>query len=103
MSPDRPMPGRTHLVVPIALFLSACTANEEKEPSFPSLALTSSSFVAGGAIPALYTADGNNVSPALAWSGLPAATKSLALVEDDPDAPSGTWAHWILYNFPAST
>ena len=68
--------------------------------------LTSSAFAEGGAIPAKYTCDGKDVSPPLAWSGLPAGTKSLALIVDDPDAPDPaapkrTWVHWVLYNIPA--
>jgi hypothetical protein len=52
-------------------------------------------------IPRRYTCDGEDVSPPLAWSGVPAAAQSLALVCDDPDAPVGTWIHWLLYNIPA--
>ena len=65
--------------------------------------LTSRAFQEGGAIPAQYTCDGQNVSPPLAWGDVPAETKSLALVADDPDAPRGTWVHWVIYNLPAST
>ena len=70
-----------------------------------SLVLTSSDFSAGGSIPAEHTCDGADRSPSLSWSGVPAATKSLALVIDDPDAPDPaapkmTWVHWVLYNIP---
>ncbi len=69
------------------------------------LALTSSSFKPQGSIPNRYTCDGENVSPPLTWTGVPAGTKSLALVVDDPDAPDPahpkrTWVHWVLYNLP---
>ncbi len=69
------------------------------------LHLTSSAFTPGGPIPAQYTADGDDVSPPLAWTGVPHGTKSLALVVDDPDAPDPaapkrTWVHWVLYNLP---
>ena len=69
------------------------------------LALTSAAFTDQGPIPKLYTCQGKDVSPALAWSGLPAGTKSLALIVDDPDAPDPaapkmTWVHWVLYNIP---
>jgi len=69
------------------------------------LALTSTAFEPGGAIPAAYTCQGKNVSVPLAWSGLPAGTRSLALIVDDPDAPDPaapkmTWVHWVLYNIP---
>jgi Raf kinase inhibitor-like YbhB/YbcL family protein len=63
--------------------------------------LTSSAFANGNLIPARYTCDGENVSPALAWTGVPPAAKALALIVDDPDAPAGTWVHWVLLNLPA--
>jgi Raf kinase inhibitor-like YbhB/YbcL family protein len=64
--------------------------------------LTSSAFADGASIPTKHTCDGPDVSPALAWSGAPAGTKSFALIMDDPDAPAGTWVHWVLWNLPAS-
>jgi Raf kinase inhibitor-like YbhB/YbcL family protein len=64
--------------------------------------LSSTSFANGGDIPRKYTCDGADVSPALAWSGVPSNTKSLALVADDPDAPVGTWTHWVLFDLPSS-
>lgn len=67
------------------------------------ISLTSPAFAANGAIPTVHTCDGRDLSPALAWSGVPAQAKSLALVVDDPDAPSGTWVHWVLYDIPPST
>jgi Raf kinase inhibitor-like YbhB/YbcL family protein len=63
--------------------------------------LTSTAFGDGAAIPAQYTCDGVDVSPPLAWSGPPPGTRSFALIADDPDAPAGTWVHWVLYNLPA--
>ena len=63
--------------------------------------ITSSAFKEGETIPAKYTCDGANVSPPLAWSGVPGGTKSLAVIADDPDAPVGTWVHWVLYDLPA--
>ncbi len=65
-----------------------------------SMTLTSSVFREGEAIPKKYTCDGEDVSPALAWSGVPNGTKSIALICDDPDAPSGTWVHWVLWGLP---
>ncbi|MCC6728984.1 MAG: YbhB/YbcL family Raf kinase inhibitor-like protein [Chthonomonadales bacterium] len=62
-----------------------------------SLSVASSAFAGGEPIPAQYTCDGANVSPPLRWSGVPAKARSLALVCDDPDAPSGTWVHWVIY------
>ncbi|MGC8863059.1 MAG: YbhB/YbcL family Raf kinase inhibitor-like protein [Armatimonadota bacterium] len=65
------------------------------------MTITSTAFVNGGMIPPKYTADGANVSPPLAFSGVPAGTKTLALICDDPDAPHRTWVHWVLFNLPA--
>ncbi|HZR18827.1 MAG TPA: YbhB/YbcL family Raf kinase inhibitor-like protein [Verrucomicrobiae bacterium] len=65
--------------------------------------LTSTAFGEGQSIPSKYTCDGENVSPPLSWNGLPQGTKSLALIADDPDAPSGTWVHWVLYDLPPTT
>src|SRR6059036_1121055 len=63
--------------------------------------LASAAFREGAVIAAKYTCDGVDVSPALTWSGAPAGTRSFALIADDPDAPAGTWVHWVLYNLPA--
>ena len=63
--------------------------------------LTSRDFRHGEPIPAGFTCEGDGRSPALAWSGVPVETRSFALVCDDPDAPRGTWQHWLLYNLPA--
>jgi Raf kinase inhibitor-like YbhB/YbcL family protein len=60
--------------------------------------LTSPAFHAGGMIPRLYTCDGRNISPPLRWSAPPRGTRSLALLVVDPDAPSGTFTHWIAYD-----
>lgn len=69
-----------------------------------SLTLTSSAFHQGDEIPTLYTCDAADRSPPLVWSGVPAGTKSLALVCDDPDAPrQGGWVHWVLYDLPPTT
>ncbi|HEU4384094.1 MAG TPA: YbhB/YbcL family Raf kinase inhibitor-like protein [Anaeromyxobacteraceae bacterium] len=73
-----------------------------------SLAITSTAFPPGGEIPAAYTCEGKDTSPPLAFSGVPAGARSLALVVDDPDAPDPkaprmTWVHWVLYDLPAST
>lgn len=67
--------------------------------------LTSPAFSAGGSIPVEHTCEGADRSPPLTWSGIPAGTKSLALIVDDPDAPDPaaprmTWVHWVLYNLP---
>ena len=67
------------------------------------LTLTSDAFANGQSIPAKYTCMGKNISPALAWTEPPAGTQSLALIMDDPDAPGGTWVHWLLFNIPVNT
>jgi Raf kinase inhibitor-like YbhB/YbcL family protein len=65
--------------------------------------ITSTAFEHGDMIPAEYTADGADVSPALTWGKVPAASKSLALICDDPDAPAGTWVHWVVWNLPPTS
>ena len=70
--------------------------------------MTSSAFDNQGAIPVLYTCEGRDVSPPIAWSDVPPGTKSLVLIVDDPDAPDPaaqkmTWVHWLLYNLPPTT
>ena len=65
--------------------------------------LTTSSFEPGDDIPRRFTCDGGDISPDLAWSAAPAGTRSFVLVVDDPDAPAGTWVHWVLYDLPAGT
>jgi Raf kinase inhibitor-like YbhB/YbcL family protein len=72
-----------------------------------SFAITSTAFAPNAAIPSLYTCEGKDISPPLAWGGAPAGTKSLALIVDDPDAPDPaapkmTWVHWVLYNIPSA-
>jgi Raf kinase inhibitor-like YbhB/YbcL family protein len=62
--------------------------------------LVSPAFAHGTVIPIEHTCDGENLSPALTWSDVPVERRSLALVCDDPDAPRGTWVHWVLYNLP---
>ena len=63
--------------------------------------LTSAAFKDGEPIPRAYTCDGANISPPLEWSGVPKSAKTIVIVCDDPDAPGGTWVHWVLYNLPA--
>lgn len=69
------------------------------------LDLTSTAFTHGGEIPAKYTCEGKDISPPLAWQGVPTGTKSLVLIVDDPDAPDPaapkmTWVHWVVFNLP---
>jgi len=65
--------------------------------------ISSTAFTEGGSIPGKYTCDGANTSPPLAFAEIPSGAKSLALVVDDPDAPKGTFDHWVVWNIPAST
>ena len=65
--------------------------------------IKSSAFKAQEKIPTKYTCDGADVSPPLSWTDVPEKTQSLALISDDPDAPVGTWVHWVLYDLPAET
>ncbi len=69
--------------------------------------LTSNTFAPNGEIPTVYTCEGRDIAPPLAWSGLPDGTQTLALIADDPDAPDPaapkmTWVHWVLYDIPTS-
>lgn len=65
--------------------------------------VTSSAFPVGGTIPEKYSCDGQDVSPPLEWRGFPDGTRSFVLLCDDPDVPNGPFAHWILYDIPATT
>ncbi len=98
------------LVVAAAVLIIALTPRptaraplEAAKEATVSLQLTSPAFAAQGEIPKHYTCEGEDVSPPLAWSGAPAGTRSFALVVDDPDAPMGTWVHWVLYDLPDTT
>ena len=106
---------RTFLLVTAAVLVVAATprpaatptARAKKEATV-SFQLTSPAFGAQGAIPRRHTCEGEDASPPLAWSGAPAATKSFALIVDDPDAPDPAapkvvWVHWVLYDLPATT
>lgn len=66
------------------------------------LTLKSPAYEEKGMIPSKYTCDGANISPPLQWSNAPDNTKSFAIIFDDPDAPAGTWVHWVLYNIPSN-
>ena len=73
-----------------------------------SFTLSSDAFANGAEIPRVHTCEGDDRSPMLAWSGAPAATQSLVLIVDDPDAPDPaaplrTWVHWVLYNLPVAS
>ena len=94
------------LVLLLALLLAACnTAAASPSPQEAPMALTlsSSAFAEGKSIPDEFSCKGRNISPALAWTDAPASTVSFALIVDDPDAPVGTFTHWVIYNMPAAS
>jgi Raf kinase inhibitor-like YbhB/YbcL family protein len=87
-----------------ALGSCAVDAAEKQDGKKPmAMKITSSAFQEGQPIPAKYTCDGENISLPLKWSDAPAGTKFFALICDDPDAPVGTWVHWVVYGLPATT
>src|SRR4051812_22986515 len=81
----------------ITLFALAYAAEKS------SLILRSTAFRSGGDIPRKHTCDGVDVSPPVTWEAAPAGVKTFALLVDDPDAPAGTWVHWVIYDLPATT
>ncbi len=92
----------------VLVFLFVACGRGEAIPSLPAqggetmaFALTSSAFTQDGMIPSKYTCDGQDISPPLTWREPPEETQSFALIADDPDAPMGTWVHWVIYNIPA--
>lgn len=95
-----------------AMMLASCAASARMTPDTTimettteasmSIQLTSDAFTNEKPIPAQYTCTGGDISPSLTWGEPPAGTQSFALIMDDPDAPMGTWVHWVLFNIPAS-
>lgn len=100
---------KTVYLLLLGLLLAACSAREVTAPAGVGggapgqMTLTSPAFPAEGTIPEVYSCKGENRSMALEWSEPPQGTQSLALVMDDPDAPMGTWVHWVVYNLPPET
>lgn len=94
---------RKSLPLVLVLLLFAAASMQAKEVKMSQMKLSSSAFRHSGEIPALYSCDGSDTSPPLAIEGVPKEAKSLALVMDDPDAPAGTWVHWVLWNIDPST
>lgn len=96
------------LLTMIVLAITICGCERQKKPGEISeersremtVSVSSSAFQEGGMIPAKYTCDGNDVSPPLEWTAVPEGTVSVALISDDPDAPMGTWVHWVMWNIP---
>lgn len=89
-------------ILMVVTFTGAC--GPAPTPTLPSAStdfdLTSSAFGEGEPIPQRYTCDGEDISPPLTWTAPPEGADSLALIMDDPDAPIGTWVHWVLFNIP---
>jgi Raf kinase inhibitor-like YbhB/YbcL family protein len=95
------MKRKSHLVAFIVLLFLFANANLWPQGGRAvAFSVKTTAFSEGGLIPKKYTCDGADISPALMWSGVPAGTQSLALIADDPDAPVGTWTHWIIWNIP---
>jgi Raf kinase inhibitor-like YbhB/YbcL family protein len=86
------------LFTPFITLITSCIAFNSQA----ALTLSSPDFTNNNKIPAEFTCQGKNISPALSWSGAPQNTQTFVLVERDPDAPMGTWVHWLLYNIPGS-
>ena len=103
------------LAILTAFSLAACQGGKEKEAETRpdvaltegadtmAIAVTSPAFEDGGMIPKKYTCDGEDIAPPLHIDGVPGEARSLVLIADDPDAPSKTWVHWVLYNLPPGT
>jgi Raf kinase inhibitor-like YbhB/YbcL family protein len=89
------------LIVALLVVASGCIAGEKKEVVMENIVISTDAFQSGGNIPKEYTCDGGDISPGLSWSNIPAKTQSVALIVDDPDAPMGTFTHWVIYNLPA--
>ena len=88
-------------LLPVVVFAVSWTSvSAEKKGRAMVMEITSSAFEANSTIPVKHTCDGEDLSPELSWTGVPENTKSLVLIMDDPDAPPGTWVHWVLYNLP---
>ena len=99
------------LLLALSILVSIACSNRQHQAEQPQvtpatqqqkseLKLISSAFKEGEPIPRGYTCDGANVSPPLEWTGVPKSAKTIAIIADDPDAPAGTWVHWVLYNLP---
>lgn len=85
-----------------SLFFASSLLSAEAKPS-DKMTLRSPAFQSGADIPRKYTCDANDVSPPLRWESRPAGTQSLALIVEDPDAPGGTWVHWVVYDLTVDT
>ena len=101
---------RVFLILMLLVLISGCIASEPDEETLIKedvnmdvISVSSDVFENGGMLSSEYTCDGSDVSPGLFWNTVPAGTQSIALIVDDPDAPGGTWVHWVIYNIPADS
>jgi Raf kinase inhibitor-like YbhB/YbcL family protein len=94
---------RAIFAITLLLILTACQSPAVDTSNAARFNLSSPAFQDSGLIPQKFTCQGENVSPELNWSEAPANTKSFALLMDDPDAPGGTFTHWVLFDIPAVT
>ncbi len=93
-------------LIAVLCVVGLCACARDAEPpgkGIKGFEITSRAFAHEGMIPARYTCDGDDVSPPLEWTDPPAGTASLALIVDDPDAPTRTWVHWVVFNLPSDT
>ena len=101
------MSAQISMIFAAASLAGLLTTYDTDRSRFPAalmnIQITSTAFADGQPIPAKYTCDGKDVSPPLQWTNTPPNTKSFALIADDPDAPMGTWVHWVAYNLSPST
>ena len=98
----RSMAVKFGVVITAVLILVIPLGAQQKEGKPMDLSVRSGAFNQGGTIPSKFTCDGSDVSPPLSWTKGPQDTVSYALIADDPDAPAGTWVHWVIYNVPAA-
>jgi len=89
----------------IATIIGGCDISAKNQPRQKGddkmgITVSSPAFEEGGMIPSEYTCDGENMSPPIHWEGIPEEAKSIAVISDDPDAPVGTWVHWVIWNIP---
>ena len=105
----RPRNAARSVMLVATVLAAACSGPRSPEQAGrPSIVVTSEAFRNDGAVPVEYTCDGENVSPPLAWTGVPEEAQSLIVIVDDPDAPDpeapqGVWVHWLLYDLPPTT
>jgi Raf kinase inhibitor-like YbhB/YbcL family protein len=101
---------RIFLILVLLVLISGCiTSEQDEEPQIEedmnmrAISISSDVFENGSMLSSEYTCDGSDVSPDLSWDTVPAGTRSITLIVDDPDAPGKTWVHWVIYNIPANS